>query len=66
VELSTGPGTLYPLLRCEFTMEVPVLQQAQSYQHPKYDDLDIGLWALALGLFAGLAVILVLSIGGTL
>jgi hypothetical protein len=47
-------------------MEVPVLQHAQSYEHPKYADLDIGLWILALGLFAGLAVILGLSIGGSL
>ena len=47
-------------------MEVPVLQHAQSYEHPKYPDLDIGLWFLAFALFAGLVVILGLSIGGTL
>jgi hypothetical protein len=47
-------------------MEVPMLQHAQSYELPKYADLDIGLWALALGLLVGLAVILGLSIGGTL
>ena len=47
-------------------MEVPVLQHAQSYEHPKYADLDIGLWALALGLLAGLVVIIDLSIGGSL
>jgi hypothetical protein len=64
--LSPSPGTLFHLLRCEFAMEVPVLQHAQSYEHPKYADLDIGLWALALGLLAGLAVILGLSIGGSL
>ena len=61
-----SPGTLFHLLRCEFAMEVPVLQHAQSYEHPKYADLDIGLWVLALSLLAGLVVILGLSIGGTL
>jgi hypothetical protein len=47
-------------------MEVLVLQQAQSYERPKYADLDIGLWVLALGLLAALVVILDLSIRGSL
>ena len=47
-------------------MEVPVLQHAQSHEQPKYADLDIGLWVLALGLLAGLTVILDLSIAGSL
>ncbi len=47
-------------------MEVIVLQYAQSHEHPKYADLDIGLRVLALGLLAGLVVILDLSIGGSL
>jgi hypothetical protein len=47
-------------------MEVPVLQQVQSYEYPKYADLNIGLWVLALGLLAGLVVILGLTISGTL
>jgi hypothetical protein len=64
--LSPSPGTLFHLLRYGFAMEVPMLQHAQSYEHPKYADLDIGMWALALGLFAPLAVIVVLTIGGTL
>jgi len=42
------------------------LQHAQSFEHPKYADLDIGLWALALCLLGGLALILTLSVGGTL
>ena len=47
-------------------MEVPMFQHALSYEHPKYVDLNIGMWALALGLLAGLAVIAGLTINGTL
>jgi hypothetical protein len=47
-------------------MEVLVLQHAQSSQQPKYADLDIGLWVLALGLLVGLVVIFDLSIRGPL
>jgi hypothetical protein len=47
-------------------MEVSALQHAQSYEHPQYADLDIGLWALALGLLGGLALIFTLSVGGML
>lgn len=43
-----------------------MLQLAQSYEHPKYSDLDIGLWVFALCLLGGLAVMFGLSIGGTL
>ena len=43
-----------------------MLQLAQSYEHHKNADLDIGLWVFALGLLGGLAVIFILSIGGTL
>jgi hypothetical protein len=64
--LSPSPGTLFHLPRCDFAIEVPMLQHAQSYEHPKYVDLDIGMWAIALGLLAGLAVIAGLTISGTL
>ena len=43
-----------------------MLQRAQSYEHPKYGDPDLGMWVLALGLLAGLAVIVGLTIHGTL
>ena len=43
-----------------------MLQRAQSYEHPNYADRDLGMWALALGLLAGLAVIVGLTIHGTL
>jgi hypothetical protein len=47
-------------------MEVLVLQQARSFEHPKHADLDIDLWVVALCLLGGLALMFVLSIGGTL
>jgi hypothetical protein len=43
-----------------------MLQLAQSYEHHKKADLDIGLWVFALCLLGGLAVIFVLSMVGTL
>jgi hypothetical protein len=54
------------MLSCKSRMEVLVLQHAQSSKHPKYADLDIGLWVLALGLLAGLVVMFDLSLRGPL
>ena len=54
------------MLRCDIAAEVSMLQHAQSYEHPKYVDLDLGMWVLALGLLAGLAVIVGLAIHGTI
>jgi hypothetical protein len=62
--LSPSLGTLFHPLRCDFAVEVSMLQLAQSYEHPKYADLDIGMWALALGLLVGLTVIVGLTIHG--
>jgi hypothetical protein len=64
--LSLSLGTLSHPLRCDFAGEVSVLQHAQSYEHSKYADLDIGLWVFALCLLGGLAVIFGLSFAGTL